>query len=67
MEGEGGNREIGGEIFEIGIRSGQKDARISGERRAAKREVERKEGRGDSRKDWKKEKGMIWRENVGRK
>lgn len=42
LEREGGNRKNRKEIFEMDIRSGQRDTRLYGKRRITKREVKRK-------------------------
>lgn len=42
MEGERRNEEIGEEVFEMGVRSGQRNAKILDKRGTAKRKVERK-------------------------
>lgn len=58
LERERGNRKASGEILEMGIRSGQKDAGLYDKEKIAKREI-----KGDNWKD-----GLgIWKETGKRK
>lgn len=69
MEGERRNGEIGGEVFEMDVRSGQRNARILDKRGTTKRKVERKSRTTDEdlKKDWRKVRGVYWLEDVERK
>lgn len=45
VEREGGNRKVAGQVFEMGVRSGEKDAGVHDEGGDAQREVEGESGK----------------------
>lgn len=49
VEGEGKNKKVAGEIFEIGVRSGRRDVGIHGEGEDAERKTEGRTGKGAER------------------